>query len=259
MIGGLFVLETVSVMVQVVSFKLTGKRVFAMAPLHHHFEQKGWREPTIVIRFWIIAVRPGADRPVDPEAEVRAACSRRAHSRAERVALFGLARSGTRLRRRPGGGRRRGGRLGRWRRCASPRRLPPASRSAILPPLDFGSSSALVLVAGIPLTHPQPALDRRQGAGRRHRDDRRHRGLQPRDCRDRRAPGGHHRHQWQVDDHRAHRPCAARGRARCRCRRQYRHGGVPAAAARARTGSTSSNCPPFRSTSRPGSSPMRRC
>ncbi|MGE0212067.1 MAG: phospho-N-acetylmuramoyl-pentapeptide-transferase [Parvibaculaceae bacterium] len=55
-IGGLFVLETVSVFVQVISFKLTGKRVFAMAPLHHHFEQKGWREPTIVIRFWIIAV-----------------------------------------------------------------------------------------------------------------------------------------------------------------------------------------------------------
>ncbi len=55
-IGGLFVLETVSVVVQVVSFKLTGKRVFAMAPLHHHFEQKGWKEPTIVIRFWIIAV-----------------------------------------------------------------------------------------------------------------------------------------------------------------------------------------------------------
>ncbi|MFO1089166.1 MAG: phospho-N-acetylmuramoyl-pentapeptide-transferase [Hyphomicrobiales bacterium] len=55
-IGGLFVLETVSVVVQVISFKLTGKRVFAMAPLHHHFEQKGWREPTIVIRFWIISV-----------------------------------------------------------------------------------------------------------------------------------------------------------------------------------------------------------
>lgn len=54
-IGGLFVLETVSVIVQVVSFKLTGKRVFAMAPLHHHFEKKGWSEPTIVIRFWIIA------------------------------------------------------------------------------------------------------------------------------------------------------------------------------------------------------------
>jgi phospho-N-acetylmuramoyl-pentapeptide-transferase len=55
-VGGLFVLETVSVIVQVISFKLTGKRVFAMAPLHHHFEQKGWKEPTIVIRFWIIAV-----------------------------------------------------------------------------------------------------------------------------------------------------------------------------------------------------------
>ncbi|GLQ06001.1 phospho-N-acetylmuramoyl-pentapeptide-transferase [Sneathiella chinensis] len=55
-IGGLFVLETVSVIVQVASFKLTGKRVFRMAPLHHHYEQKGWAEPTIVIRFWIIAV-----------------------------------------------------------------------------------------------------------------------------------------------------------------------------------------------------------
>ena len=54
-IGGLFVLETVSVIVQVASFKMTGKRVFAMAPLHHHFEKKGWKEPTIVIRFWIIA------------------------------------------------------------------------------------------------------------------------------------------------------------------------------------------------------------
>ena len=54
-IGGLFVLETVSVMIQVLSFKATGRRVFRMAPLHHHFEQKGWAEPTIVIRFWIIA------------------------------------------------------------------------------------------------------------------------------------------------------------------------------------------------------------
>jgi phospho-N-acetylmuramoyl-pentapeptide-transferase len=54
-IGGLFVLETISVIVQVVSFRLTGRRVFRMAPLHHHFEKKGWAEPTIVIRFWIIA------------------------------------------------------------------------------------------------------------------------------------------------------------------------------------------------------------
>jgi phospho-N-acetylmuramoyl-pentapeptide-transferase len=55
-IGGLFVLEAISVIVQVASFKLTGKRVFAMAPLHHHFEQRGWAESTIVIRFWIISV-----------------------------------------------------------------------------------------------------------------------------------------------------------------------------------------------------------
>jgi phospho-N-acetylmuramoyl-pentapeptide-transferase len=55
-VGGLFVLEAVSVIVQVVSFKLTGKRVFRMAPLHHHFEQKGWTEPQIVIRFWIISM-----------------------------------------------------------------------------------------------------------------------------------------------------------------------------------------------------------
>ncbi|WP_295557033.1 phospho-N-acetylmuramoyl-pentapeptide-transferase [uncultured Hyphomicrobium sp.] len=55
-VGGLFVLETLSVIIQVTSFKLTGKRVFRMAPLHHHYEQKGWKESTVVVRFWIIAV-----------------------------------------------------------------------------------------------------------------------------------------------------------------------------------------------------------
>ena len=55
-VGGLFVLETVSVIIQVVSFKLTGKRVFRMAPIHHHFEQMGWTERPVVIRFWIISV-----------------------------------------------------------------------------------------------------------------------------------------------------------------------------------------------------------
>jgi phospho-N-acetylmuramoyl-pentapeptide-transferase len=55
-VGGLFVLETVSVIIQVISFKLTGKRVFMMAPIHHHFEKKGWAESTIVIRFWIISI-----------------------------------------------------------------------------------------------------------------------------------------------------------------------------------------------------------
>ncbi|MGA8433305.1 MAG: phospho-N-acetylmuramoyl-pentapeptide-transferase [Methyloceanibacter sp.] len=55
-VGGLFVLEAISVIVQVASFRLFGKRVFRMAPLHHHYEQKGWAESTVVIRFWIIAV-----------------------------------------------------------------------------------------------------------------------------------------------------------------------------------------------------------
>jgi phospho-N-acetylmuramoyl-pentapeptide-transferase len=55
-IGGLFVLETASVIIQVLSFKITGKRVFMMAPLHHHFEKKGWAESTVVIRFWIISI-----------------------------------------------------------------------------------------------------------------------------------------------------------------------------------------------------------
>ena len=54
--GGLFVLEAVSVIVQVLSYKLTGKRVFKMAPIHHHFEKKGWAESTIVVRFWIISI-----------------------------------------------------------------------------------------------------------------------------------------------------------------------------------------------------------
>ena len=55
-VGGLFVLETASVIIQVVSYKLTGKRVFKMAPIHHHFEKKGWAESTVVIRFWIISI-----------------------------------------------------------------------------------------------------------------------------------------------------------------------------------------------------------
>ena len=54
--GGVFVIETLSVIIQVVSFKLTGKRVFRMAPIHHHFELKGWPEPRVIVRFWIITI-----------------------------------------------------------------------------------------------------------------------------------------------------------------------------------------------------------
>jgi phospho-N-acetylmuramoyl-pentapeptide-transferase len=54
--GGVFVLETVSVILQVASFRLTGRRIFRMAPIHHHFELKGWPEPKVIVRFWIITV-----------------------------------------------------------------------------------------------------------------------------------------------------------------------------------------------------------
>ncbi len=56
LVGGIFVLETLSVIIQVTSFKLTGKRVFRMAPIHHHYEKKGWSEPKIIVRFWIISI-----------------------------------------------------------------------------------------------------------------------------------------------------------------------------------------------------------
>lgn len=56
LVGGLFVVEALSVIIQVASFRLTGKRVFRMAPLHHHFELLGWKEPKIIIRFWIVAI-----------------------------------------------------------------------------------------------------------------------------------------------------------------------------------------------------------
>jgi len=55
-VGGLFVMETASVMIQVFWFKRTGRRIFRMAPIHHHFEQLGWSESTVVIRFWIVSI-----------------------------------------------------------------------------------------------------------------------------------------------------------------------------------------------------------
>ena len=55
-VGGIFVIETISVILQVGSFKITGKRVFKMAPIHHHFELKGWPEPKVIVRFWIVGI-----------------------------------------------------------------------------------------------------------------------------------------------------------------------------------------------------------
>jgi len=56
LVGGLFVMEAASVIIQVASFKTTGRRVFRMAPIHHHFELSGWSEPKVIVRFWILAI-----------------------------------------------------------------------------------------------------------------------------------------------------------------------------------------------------------
>ena len=56
MVGGIFVIETISVVLQVASFRLTGKRIFKMAPIHHHFELSNWAEPKVTVRFWIIGI-----------------------------------------------------------------------------------------------------------------------------------------------------------------------------------------------------------
>jgi phospho-N-acetylmuramoyl-pentapeptide-transferase len=55
-VGGVFVIEAVSVILQVISFKLTGRRIFVMSPLHHHFELSGWKENTVIVRFWILSI-----------------------------------------------------------------------------------------------------------------------------------------------------------------------------------------------------------
>ena len=89
-IGGLFVLEAVSVIVQVFWFKRYGKRIFRMAPIHHHFEHLGWSEPTVVIRFWIISFILALAGLVDPEAEVITAKA----FAGKHYAVLGLARSG---------------------------------------------------------------------------------------------------------------------------------------------------------------------
>ena len=99
-VGGLFVVETLSVIIQVFWFKRTGRRVFLMAPLHHHFEKKGWSEPTIVIRFWIISMilaLVGLAHAEDPMSAFRTP------SPGERFAVVGLGRAGLPAARRAGG------------------------------------------------------------------------------------------------------------------------------------------------------------
>ena len=127
-IGGLFVLEAVSVIVQVVSFKLTGKRVFKMAPIHHHYEQLGWTEPQIVIRFWIVAVVLALAGLATLKLRMIPVTT----FAGKTVAVFGLGKSGLLARRRTDCRRRRRGRLRRRREDAGRRagRRPEGARSA---------------------------------------------------------------------------------------------------------------------------------
>ena len=174
-IGGLFVLEAVSVIVQVVSFKLTGKRVFRMAPIHHHFEQLGWTESQIVIRFWIICDRAGARRVGHAQAAMIPVTS----FAGKKVALFGLGGSGLASAqalvaggadvdglRRQRGERRKGARGRHSHRGSAPHRLVEDRRAAARARRAADPSGA--------------ALVGRAGAQRRRRGDRRHRTVLPR-------------------------------------------------------------------------------
>ena len=132
-VGGLFVLETLSVIIQVASFKLTGKRVFRMAPLHHHFEQKGWHESTVVVRFWIISVV---------------------------LALVGLATLETAVMPRP-----------RWRTVLQPSVDDLATSNAPMTPVTtFAGRTVAVFGLGMSGAGELPRADRRRrhgGGGRR--------------------------------------------------------------------------------------------
>ena len=89
-VGGVFVIEAVSVILQVLSFKLTGKRIFAMSPIHHHFELSGWKENTVIVRFWILSGDLCAARTGDTEAEVKMG-----RYENKKVAVLGAGLSGT--------------------------------------------------------------------------------------------------------------------------------------------------------------------
>ena len=214
--GGVFVVETLSVMIQVVSFKLTGKRVFRMAPLHHHYELKGWKENQVVVRFWIITDAARAVRPVDAEAALT--WTRTARNVA---ACSGSASPGSRW---------RASSRARARACASPTRAPRRRRSprsrAALPqaPVDdrtvhrgaFAGADLIAISPGVPLAEPVVAR-RRSRAALELVGDIELFARSP-SCRARRAQQGarDHRHQRQDDGDRARRRAVPRGGARLR-------------------------------------------
>ena len=229
-VGGLFVLEAVSVIVQVISFKLTGKRVFRMAPLHHHFEQKGWTEPQIVIRFWIISIVLALVGLVDAEAAMIPVTT----FAGKKVALFGLGASGL-----ASASALLAGGADVVAFDDSEETIEKARAAGIpvadLRHIDWSRIAALVLAPGVPLTHPAPHWT--VGLARNAavevigdielfcRERRAHRAG--------RAVRRDHRHQRQIHHHRADGASAAQRELRRAARRQYRHRDPLAAAARA--------------------------
>ncbi len=161
-IGGLFVMEALSVVVQVTSFKLTGKRVFKMAPIHHHFEQLGWSEPQIVMRFWIISFVLAMVGLVHVEAEV--SVTPVSTSAGKRVALFGLGGSGLATARALIAG---GAEVSAWDDGEASRAKASDVPLVDLSSADWSRFAALVLSPGVPLTHPKPhwTVERAKAAG----------------------------------------------------------------------------------------------
>ncbi len=247
-VGGLFVVEALSVIIQVFFYKRTGRRVFKMAPIHHHFEQLGWSEPTVVIRFWIVALRACAGGAQHAEAAVITA---RAWA-GKRYGVLGLARSGAATVRallasgasvvawdsdearrlsilpelRSGRGTSEAGGGAGAAGAAHHPSTTPAARSpspselgedgglaiADLDTVDLTTLDALVVSPGVPLnTHPLAAKARTAAVP----DRRRHRAVRAGPQRAAAAQGRrHHRHQRQVDHHRADPPHSANcGRA----------------------------------------------
>ena len=205
-IGGLFVLEAVSVVIQVVVYKRTGKRVFLMAPIHHHFEHLGWSEPTVVIRFWIVSFVLALAGLSHPQAEVITAKA----FAGKHYAVYGLARSGLAT---VEALLASGARVTAWDAKEEARAKAPAGTElANLDEADLTQFDSLVVTPG-PAAQPPP--DRAARPRRRRRDHRRHRAVRPRPARASAAQGGRdHRHQRQVDDDRAGPPHPQdRGRA----------------------------------------------
>ena len=154
LVGGLFMIEAFSVMLQVASFRLTGKRIFRMAPLHHHFELVGWKEPQIIIRFWIVAFIFALFSAHDAEAAVTSGMPRawRERRRGGRAGAIGdRGRGVPRPAGRRGGGRRpqargRAAARRRWR-CARPGvRLELGAHR----PETFAGASMVVVSPGVP-------------------------------------------------------------------------------------------------------------